>query len=157
MSATSSTRHVHFDGHSQSATEAPPWSLYTLMTLVAFQAISGIAGGLGLMLNPTGAPLGIPQAWLAGSPFADYMVPGVILFAVLGVFPTVVAVALYYRVKWAFLATLAVGLGLTIWIGVEIAIIGYHVEPPLQAIYGMLGILITALALNPKIREHLVR
>jgi len=49
----------------------------------------------------------------------------------------------------------SVGVALIIWIGVDIAIIGYHAEPPLQLIYGLLGLAILALALSPSIRDDL--
>ena len=45
-------------------------------------------------------------------------------------------------------AAFVVGTALLIWIGVEIAIIGYSNEPPLQAIYLVMGIAITVVALG---------
>ncbi len=46
-----------------------------------------------------------------------------------------------------FLA-LVVGAGLLIWVAVEMAIIGYSNEPPLQAIYAILGVAILMLAVR---------
>jgi len=114
---------------------------------MAFQGISGVAGGIGLVFDPSGESLGIPIEWLAGSPFRDYLVPGLVLLSVLGVVPLVVTWALWRRRPWARPASLVVGMGLLIWIAVEVAVIGYQPDPPLQTIYGALGALIAALSL----------
>jgi hypothetical protein len=45
------------------------------------------------MAGPHGEILPLPVSALAGSPFADYFAPGVILFAVLGLAPLGAAVA----------------------------------------------------------------
>jgi len=57
-----------------------PVSLYILLTIILFQGLSGMLGGLGLVLDPTGKSLSIPVAWLENSPFSDYLIPGLILF-----------------------------------------------------------------------------
>ena len=46
--------------------------------------IGAIGGGLALMAGPNGEVLPLPVAALSGSPFANYFVPGAILFAVIG-------------------------------------------------------------------------
>ena len=56
------------------------------------------------------------------------------------------------RLAWerhplAPLAALVVGVALLVWVAVEIAIIGYSNEPPLQAIYLVLGVAIAIVAL----------
>jgi len=55
--------------------------------MILFQAVSGLVGGTGRVLDPTGASLGLPTDWLAGSPFGSYLIPGIILFTVLGLYP----------------------------------------------------------------------
>ena len=40
------------------------------------------------------------------------------------------------------------GVGLLIWVAVEVAIIGYSNEPSLQAIYGILGVAIVLVAVR---------
>lgn len=121
---------------------------YLLLAALIFQGLSGLAGGFGLIADPTGASIGLPIEWLEGSPFGDYLIPGVILFVVLGIFPLLAAGALWQQHARARLAAFLVGAGLTIWIGVEILIIGYHASPPLQLIYGLLGIMILVLTMT---------
>jgi hypothetical protein len=43
-------------------------------------------------------------------------------------------------------AALVVGAALLIWVAVEVAIIGYSNEPPLQAVYAVLGLVIVLVA-----------
>ncbi len=106
------------------------------------------------MSDPTGGILQIPVSWLEGSPFTDYLIPGLILLLVLGVFPLIVVYGLWTRLSWSWTAALLVGLALVIWIVVEILIIGYHHKPPLQLIYGLLGIVILVLVLLPSVRQY---
>lgn len=86
----------------------------------------------------------LPLAALAGSPFDTYFGPGLILFVVLGLGPLVAAWLVLVRHPLAPLASVVVGVALLIWVGVEVAIIGYSNEPPLQAFYLVLGVLILA-------------
>ena len=88
----------------------------------------------------------LPLSALAGSPFDTYLVPGLILFGVLGLGPLVAARLAWLRHPLAPTAALVVGAGLLIWVAVEVAIIGYSNEPPLQAIYGILGVAIVLAA-----------
>ncbi len=117
-----------------------------LFILVVFQAMSGIIGGIGLVFDPSGSAVGIPLEFLASSPFSNYLIPGLILLIVLGVFPLVVGVGLFRHRSWSLSGSLIVGVGLVIWIGVEILMIGYHGRPPLQLVYGILGLVILIVA-----------
>ena len=90
----------------------------------------------------------LPLSALAGSPFDTYLVPGLILFGVLGLGPLVAARLAWLRHPLAPTAALVVGAGLLIWVAVEVAIIGYSNEPPLQAIYGILGVAIVLVAVR---------
>ncbi len=120
---------------------------YGLLAATLAQGVSGVIGGAGLMADRSGEWLRLPIAWLEGTPFVDYFVPGVVLFSVLGVLPLAVAWGLWKRRLWAGYGSLFVGAALGIWIVVEIQMIGYQPAPPLQAIYGLLAVLITGLAI----------
>ena len=109
-------------------------------------SIGALGGGLVLMIAPRGEIMPLPLSALAGSPFDTYFVPGLILFAVLGFGPLVAARLAWLRHPLAPTAAFIVGAGLLIWVAVEIAIIGYRNEPPLQAIYGLLGVVIVLVA-----------
>jgi len=131
-----------------------PIGVIILLILILFQALSGIAGGIGLVFDPSGESVGIPVSWLEGSPFSDYLVPGLILLFVLGVFPLVVFFGLLKKMHYSWLGSLLIAFGLIIWIGVEILIIGYQAKPPLQLIYGSLGLILLILTLLPSVRNY---
>jgi hypothetical protein len=138
-------------------TKSRPASAYILMGLMLFQGLSGLVGGIGLILDPSGETLQIPIQWLEGSPFSDYRIPGWILLMVLGFLPLIVLSGLWKQMRWSWFGALIVGIALMIWIGVEILVIGYHSQPPLQFIYGLVGLVILILALLPKLQSFYLK
>jgi hypothetical protein len=95
------------------------------------------------MGGPNGEILPIPVSALSGSPFSNYFVPGAILFTVLGIGPLGAAVLAWRRHPAAPLLTIAIGCALLIWLIVEIVIVGFSNDPPLQACYLGLGVAIS--------------
>jgi hypothetical protein len=118
------------------------------LVLEVVLSIGALGGGLVLIVAPRGEIMPLPLSALAGSPFETYLGPGLILCTVLGLGPLLAARLAWIRHPLAPLAALVVGAALLIWVVVEIAIIGYSNEPPLQAIYLALGVAITAVALG---------
>jgi hypothetical protein len=129
------------DRHSSPAVRRALW------LALAFQGVSGVGGGAGLVVDPSGELLSIPQQWLQGSPFSDYLIPGLILFSILGIGPLIVAAGVRRKRPWARSAALIVGVVLAGWLATEIVMIGYQPTPPLQLIYGIVAVAIIALAL----------
>jgi hypothetical protein len=119
-----------------------------VLALELILSIGALGGGLILMLAPRGEIMPLPLTALAGSPFDTYFGPGLILFGVLGLGPLAAAALTWMRHPLAPVAAFVVGAGLLIWVAVEVAIIGYSNEPPLQAIYGILGVAILLLAVR---------
>lgn len=130
-----------------------PAAVTVLALLLGLQGLSGLAGGIGLVVDPSGQSLGIPLVWLQESPFSDYLVPGVILLVLLGVVPLIVAYGLWSARSWAWGGSAFVGGALAVWLLVEIAVIGYQPDPPLQLAYGVLAVLILALTALPSVRD----
>lgn len=86
--------------------------------------IGAIAGGVALVTAPDGSSMGFDRALLAGSPFPDYLVPGLILGGLFGVGSFVVAGLGWRHHPVAPFLAFAIGCAQMIWIVVQLAIIG---------------------------------
>ena len=109
-----------------------------LGVLQAFIGIGAVAGGLGLALDPSGASLGVPLELLAETPFATFVIPGIVLFAVNGLGSLAGAVASFARHRYAGEAAMALGAFLVAWVLVQVYwMSGFHW---LHWLYLILGI-----------------
>lgn len=77
-----------------------PLILYPLLALHTFLGIGAVAGGALLVIEPHGSLLGMDPAWLDGSPFRSYFIPGLVLFTLNGLLPLFTAVGLLLRPNW---------------------------------------------------------
>jgi hypothetical protein len=110
------------------------WARRVLLGLLYFGAISAVAGAiLGVAANGAGVPL----VYLQGTPFTSFVIPGLILGLVVGGTQGLAAIIVHRRHSYGPLAAAVAGFGMTIWIFVEVVIIGYSW---LQAVYLALGI-----------------
>lgn len=93
---------------------------------IAFLVLLGIgalAGGIALMAKPDGSVMHFEVSLLAGSPFTDFAIPGLILGGLFGLGSLVVAALGLARFPVAPFLAFAIGCGQMIWIVVELAII----------------------------------
>lgn len=132
-----------------------PWSLYLLQLGLVFQGLSGLWGGGALVWAPSGQLLNMPLTLLEGSPFSSYFLPGLLLLTILGIAPLLVALAVWVRFPGAWYGALAVSCALLVWIGVQVWMVGYHADPPLQLVYGILGGALLMLSLQSGVRNDL--
>ena len=91
-----------------------------LGVLQAFIGVGAVAGGLGLALEPSGANLGMPLELLEETPFATFLIPGIVLFAVNGLGSLTGAIASFARHRYAGHAAIALGAFLIAWIVVQV-------------------------------------
>lgn len=62
------------------------WTRISSIIIVGFTAIGAIYGGLSMVFMPSGGLLSLSTGLLDGSPFVDYLVPGIFLFVFVGLF-----------------------------------------------------------------------
>lgn len=106
-----------------------------------FQVVSCLIGGvLGVFLDGAG----VPHAWLEGTPFESFVVPGVILGLVVGGSQALALAAQHGHFRVAPGIHAAAGLVMMTWIFAEIAILRQW--SPLQGIYFATGLVQVALA-----------
>jgi hypothetical protein len=112
-----------------------------LAAVTAINAASGAAYGLAGARN-------VPREWLAGSPFADYRLPSLVLGAAVGGTSGAAAVTSWRGDEHAAAAAIAAGAVLTAWIAAQVAIIG--LRSPLQPV--MAGVGISLIGLGRRLR-----
>lgn len=91
-----------------------------LGSLQAFIGLGAVGGGLGLILEPSGAILGIPHELLKNTPFSTYLVPGIVLLTVNGLGSLVGATVSFKRYRYAGEIAMALGAFLVAWILLQV-------------------------------------
>jgi hypothetical protein len=142
------------------------WLLIFLQFFLGFGAL--ISGGL-LIIAPNGSLMQMPLSMLELSPFSNFLIPGTILFSLVGVYPLAVAYSLWrkptwrwpdllnpFRHKhWSWAASLAAGVILLIWITVEVLMLRSIAF--LHVLYFIWGWLLILLTLTAGVRQHYAR
>lgn len=89
-----------------------------IFAIHVFVGIGGMAGGLAAILNPE-APMGISVDMLKNSPFSNFLIPGIILFAVIGLGNLISAVTILFKSRLQGYISSVFGWALVIWIVVQ--------------------------------------
>ncbi|MBE0655456.1 MAG: hypothetical protein IH594_16765, partial [Bacteroidales bacterium] len=66
-----------------------PFETYILMFFLFLLSVNALYGGGSMIISPDGSLLGMKQEWLGNSPFHNFLIPGILLLAFLGVFPAI--------------------------------------------------------------------
>jgi hypothetical protein len=91
--------------------------------LLLLLGLGALAGGAALVAQPDGSVMQFDTALLEGSPFGDFLIPGLILGVLFGAGSLAVAVMGLVRSPLAPFLAFAIGCAQMIWIVVELAII----------------------------------
>ncbi len=97
---------------------------WVVVGVALFMGVGAIGGGVELLDDAEG--FGMQEAWLSGSPFADYRIPGLFLAIVIGGGMLSVAGLTLVRHRLAGYAALAMGAMLLLWLVIETVIIGFR-------------------------------
>lgn len=122
-----------------------------LLALEAFIAVSAIDGGAALLRGKFAQYVSVD--WLAGTPFSDYTVPGLVLVVVVGGTALLAAMTVFINRQEALLLSLLAGLVMAGFLIVEAAIldpkVGGDILPivlGMQLLYFVPGVAIAVLA-----------
>ena len=96
---------------------------WVAVVFLALLGVGALAGGIALVAQPDGSVMGFDVAILAGSPFRDFLVPGLILGGLFGIGSLLVAILGIRRWRGAPFLAFAIGTGQMIWIPVQLGII----------------------------------
>ncbi len=117
---------------------ADDWFSRGLGVVELLIGIGAVVGGGALALAPDGSILHMPLDVLRRTPFANYLVPGLLLCLVVGGSNVAAGVLTLRRSRKAPVAGIFAGFALVVWIGSQIALIGY--KHPVQAVYLAAGV-----------------
>lgn len=109
-----------------------------LFALHAFVGIGAMAGGLAAILNPQ-EPLGAPSELLKNSPFSNFLIPGVILFTVIGLGNVISALTMLLKLKIQGYISSVFSWALVIWIIVQCIMI--NTIGVLHVIFFLIGLI----------------
>ena len=109
-----------------------------LGALQAFIGLGALGGGLMLVIDPSGSALELPMSLLEGSPFPDFLIPGMFLLAVNGIGSMIGAGLSFTRRRYAQEIAIVLGAILVAWIVIQVVIISsFHW---LHVLYFILGV-----------------
>ncbi|HAM2079119.1 TPA: hypothetical protein IAD61_000973 [Listeria monocytogenes] len=101
------------------------WTRISSIIIVGFTAIGAIYGGLSMVFMPSGGLLSLSTGLLDGSPFVDYLVPGIFLFVFVGLFHLAALIYLLKKLPRTKEVMFAAAAVLAVWMIVQLLIIGY--------------------------------
>jgi hypothetical protein len=102
---------------------ARPRYVWLAVVLEVFTALGAIPVGIMFLTDPTGRTVGLPGGWIEATPFGSYLVPGLYLLLMNGVMMLVAAGLSVTRHRAAPWLAGALGIGLVVWILVEIVLL----------------------------------
>jgi hypothetical protein len=122
----------------------------TLAVIEALIGLGAIGGGIAIL---TGAfDQWFAVAWLQGTPFSDYTIPGLILLIVIGGGMLLAAAAQFIQREWAVLLSAVMGFVMLGWIAFEVAIVDRYTQAIVpstlvqQILFPVLGLVMIGLA-----------
>jgi len=135
------------------------------LIVLGFLALGAIGGGLVLIISPAGELMGMPLSEFKNIPFDSYLIPGIILFSVLGVIPLLLIIALLKKpeskiaehinifkdMHWSWTFSIYIAFILIGWIHIQLIFLEGAVHW-LQTFYMFYAILIIIIALLPQMR-----
>ena len=141
-----------------------PVSVWLLSVVLAILSLGGLSGAWMFFAHPDGRGIGMEET-LAELPVSSFVLPGAFLLLVMCLVPALLVVGLLARpdwrwldrvsratgMHWSWVGTVALGIVIVIWLGVEALYIGFSAAQ--QYFTAALGLLIVVFALVPSTRR----
>ena len=138
---------ARFTGHGgparSSAVRRPEVARRALVALELVTGVTGLVGGALLAAAPDGSLLRADPAALAGSPFTDWRMPGVLLAGLVGGGFLLAGWWQWRGHRYARELSMAAGAGLVCFEAAELAWLGFQ---PLEALFAVVGVTVVLLA-----------
>lgn len=115
------------------------------IVMLFITSIGALVAGYSLITDPSGNGLKLPLQYLDHSPFTNYLIPGLILFSVIGLFGVIVLLSVILRMKNFEILQLVYGILLTGWIVIQVFLLQFTYY--LHYIFGGIGLFMIALGL----------
>ena len=136
------------------------------LVLLGLLSIGAIGGGTILIISPSGELLGIPLSEYKNLPFNSYLIPGIILFILLGIIPALLIIAmikkptskiaeqlnLFSDMHWSWTFSIYIAFALIGWIHIQLIFL-QGVVHWLHTFYMFYAILMLIVALLPRMRQ----
>lgn len=149
----------------QNGASGRPFVVSLLIWLQILLGLQALGGGGAFLLAPDGHLIQMPLSNLKNSPFTDFLIPGLLLFVFLGIYPVVIGFGLWNRPAWRLLnalnpfkrfhwswaGSLAAGAIAMIWIVVQIQMVQLSFLHIFIFAWGAVLVLLTLL---PKVRQY---
>ncbi len=134
------------------------------LIVLGFLALGALGGGGLLIISPTGELIGMPLSELRNSPFDSFLIPGIILFSVLGLIPLLLIIALLKKpeswlaerinlfkdMHWSWTFSIYIAFALIGWIQIQMVFLqSVHW---LHTFYMFYAVVIIIIALLPQTR-----
>jgi len=123
-----------------------------LFALHLFVGIGAIGGGLAAIINPQ-SPMGMPTDVLKNSPFSNFLIPGVILFTILGLGNIISALIFRFNLKFQGYISSIFSWALVIFIFVQCLMINAVVF--LHILFFIIGLIQAVLSMIILFEKHL--
>lgn len=139
-----------------------------LIILLLFLIISAGPASITLLMDVSGAKLGFPNNMLQGTPFNNFLIPGLFLLIFFTLFPLLIIFGLFKRndlriadrfnlyknQHWSWTFSYYIGLLLIIWINMELLFIKEF--DFMHFIYSILGVVIIIITMLPITRNYYI-
>ncbi len=135
------------------------------LIILGFLALGAIGGGIILIIAPKGELIGIPLSEFKNIPFDNYLIPGIVLFSILGIIPLLLIIALLKKpeskiaeqlnvfkdMHWSWTYSIYITFTLIGWIQIQLIFLQSSVHW-LHTFYMFYAILIISVVLLPQMR-----